>query len=240
MAATLAETMDNGAPPMPGELAALLQDTDVENIMMNALSQEDREILEDEDEDIEEPELDLNEEANTLMGVVQPQNSMAQGVVPSSRSASTQAAQSEDSPGGFSKKQLFLAVGLLLVTVIFVVIYKVSTGSKPEVPAAPTTQPDSTQSPVQSSIARYANDTLAATDLTTYVDSMTITKYIEIDKDACDFVFEGYAENARAFVKAYVTLEEYNTYRTGARVPVLYEQVTVDGKNYFMNVRLNI
>ena len=68
---------------------------------------------------------------------------------------------------------------------------------------------------------------------------MIIEKYIVLDKDACVFVFKGYAENARAFVTAYVDIDTYNRYKTGARVPVLYERISIDGTDYYMKVRVN-
>lgn len=127
----------------------------------------------------------------------------------------------------------YILIGVVLIAGILLVVllsnaFKGSDGStsnqaSPQTPALPT----------------FYADQLTATDACTYQDSMIIEKYIVLDKDACVFVFKGYAENARAFVTAYVDIDTYNRYKTGARVPVLYERISIDGTDYYMKVRVN-
>lgn len=143
--------------------------------------------------------------------------------------------EDDDVDGISINPKLFILIGIVICVVVAVIVIFVSQKSQPEASPAPTTSETA-----QDSIHRYANDILSPTDSQTYQDSMTINKYIEIVDDACLFVFEGYAENARAFVKAYVDIDTYNTYKVGARVPIIYEHITISGKDYYMKVRLNI
>ena len=131
-----------------------------------------------------------------------------------------------------NKKVLIVIAALAVIVVIVIII--ISSGAKTsETPPQPQTPAATT-----SKEHRYANDQIEPTDVIIYQDSMVIDKYFILDQDACTFVFEGYAENARAFIKAYVDLETYNKYKVGARVPVTYQRVTLSGKDYYMKVRI--
>lgn len=145
----------------------------------------------------------------------------------------------EEDSGLFKKINLkFLLIGvgaLLAILVIIVVVRKAANTSS----LVKTTAETPAVAQTSDSIKRFSNDTLVPTDGLIYEDSMTIDKYIEIDKDCCLYVFKGFAENARAFVKAYVSLDEYNTYKVGARIPILYKRITIEGTDYYMEVRLN-
>lgn len=134
------------------------------------------------------------------------------------------------------KNKMVLVVIAALAVIIILVIFIVSSGAKtPETPAQIQTPPAAA---TISQEHRYANDRVEPTDAIIYQDSMVISKYFILDQDACTFVFEGYAENARAFIKTYVDLETYNKYKVGARVPVTYQRVTLSGKDYYMKVRI--
>lgn len=144
---------------------------------------------------------------------------------------------SEEFNGLSINPKLFILIGVIVCAIVGVIIFFAGQNGQPE---TSSTVNASTSTPVQDSVHRYANDILTPTDTQTYQDSMTINKYIEIIDDSCLFVFEGYAENARAFIKAYVDIEAYNTYKIGARVPIIYERITLNGKDYYMKVRLNL
>lgn len=128
------------------------------------------------------------------------------------------------------KKYVLAAVAIIAVIVLVVIIVN---ANKSE----PTEQPIDSNSTGYTQNTFYA-DQLTLTDSQTYQDSMTIEKYIVLEEDACLFVFKGYAETARAFVTAYVDAETYNRYKTGARVPILYERITINSKDYYMKVRV--
>lgn len=147
---------------------------------------------------------------------------------------------SEEESNGLSiNPKLFMLIGVIVCAIVGAIVFFASQSDQHETSSTASASA-STSTPVQDSVHRYANDILTPTDTQTYQDSMTINKYIEIVDDSCLFVFEGYAENARAFVKAYVDIEAYNTYKVGARVPIIYERITLSGKNYYMKVRLNL
>lgn len=132
-------------------------------------------------------------------------------------------------------KQYAVAILILVVVVIGVVIFmNLSNKSEQTVIQQPTDN-QSTAAPVTN---KFKIDTVKQGTSNIWQDSMVIDKYIELDKEACLFVFEGYAENARAFIKAYVDLNTYNTYKTGARVSVTYEYVELQNTRYYINVEV--
>lgn len=135
-----------------------------------------------------------------------------------------------DQDDAHKAKMYLIAGGILLVVLVAIFLFKGVSKSK-------DTQSNNT--PVQaSSVERFFSDTLVATDIVTYQDIMTVEKYIVLDRDSCQYVFEGYAENARAFIKAYVDLDTYNLYKTGARISVTYERITLNNRDYYMKVRV--
>lgn len=130
------------------------------------------------------------------------------------------------------KKYVFAVVTIVAVLVLVIIIVN---ANKPK----PTEQPaDSNSNSTGYTQNAFYADQLSLTDTQTYQDSMTIEKYIVLEEDACLFVFKGYAETARAFVTAYVDADTYNRYKTGARVPILYEHITINSKDYYMKVRV--
>ena len=136
------------------------------------------------------------------------------------------------SPDSFKKK---LLAGLVIIAIIIIAAIFANLGNKSGNSEQNT--PSQSQS---SNTNTFYTDIMTLTDTQTYQDSMIIEKYIILDQDACIFVFRGYAENARAFVTAYVDIDTYNRYRTGARVPILYEHISISGEDYYMKVRVNI
>lgn len=144
--------------------------------------------------------------------------------------------ETEDSSDGSPvdiKKYLIAGVTLVAVIILAVILSNTFGKPKEKFPEQQTSQS------VGTSQSTFYADQLNTTDANTYQDSMVIEKYIILDQDACIFVFRGYAENARAFVTAYVDIDTYNRYKTGARVPILYERISISGEDYYMKVRVN-
>lgn len=142
---------------------------------------------------------------------------------------------SEDLADGGANFKKYIVAGAVIIAIITlaVVLSKAFEGSDKQ------PEPSTSTATISGSQSTFYADQLTSTDTTTYQDSMIIEKYIVLDQDACLFVFKGYAENARAFVTAYVDIDTYNRYKTGARVPVLYERLSVNGADYYMKVRVN-
>lgn len=142
----------------------------------------------------------------------------------------------EDHLAGINKTKLYIIAAVLLVLIIIVVMIVKVASAKSKDPGNPSM--NSSAATVVATEQKYSIDMVSVTDTQTYQDLMTIDKYIVLDKDACLYVFDGYAENARAFVKAYVDRNTYNIYRKGAKVAIIYEHITLEGKDYYMNVRV--
>ena len=134
----------------------------------------------------------------------------------------------------------FVLAGVAVVIIIIIIcISKASSSKKAAVTETSNSTTTSTVADVVTDASQtFYADTLSQNDVTVYRDVMTIDKYIVLYKDSCQYVFEGYAENARAFVKAYVDLDIYNRYKTGARVAITYERITLSGKDYYMKVEV--
>lgn len=251
---------NSGDMPRPGGFSQLLEDSDsfIDDMMRDAADSIGDLALDSADDEIDadaDVDIDMAAAGQELLDAVYNRSTDNDIAVSGGRrnnrrqsSSSTGAEEDDDveddgevGEEGLPKdslKKLIIGGIILLAAIVVVIILKVTLGSSKD--KGSNTQLANSSSQVNTvTSSRYANDILNSTDTVTYQDSMTITKYFELDKDSCVFVFEGYAENARAFVKAYVSLEDYNKYMVGARVPILYERITIEGKDYYMKVRLN-
>lgn len=254
------ESAQRATAPRPGEDYSALKDPNIVSMLRNAIKESEPEDA--KSSDIDEPEdmtlddedevLDMHAMANKIAPAV---GVSVTGKTESSTPVTTPLAEDknssmsdlddlsldkkdEDTDEPQNNKLKFIIAGIVFIIILaIVIIFKIKSSSEQQ---NSSTQSTSTTQQIESNIHKYSNDTLAVTDSQTYQDSMTISKYIEIIDDACLFVFEGYAENARAFVKAYVDIDTYNTYKVGARVPIIYNRITIGNKDYYMKVRLNI
>lgn len=145
--------------------------------------------------------------------------------------------KTESADSTTDKFKKYLIAGLAIVVLIILAGTFVKSCSADN---TTTTSKGSQAATTTATANTFYTDMLTYTDTQTYQDSMIVEKYIILDKDACLFVFEGYAENARAFVKTYVDIDTYNKYKTGARVPILYERISISGEDYYMKVRVNV
>lgn len=131
----------------------------------------------------------------------------------------------------------FILAGVAVVVIIVIIcISKAGSGKKKE-EASVNTSVVTSDTPVTNVTTFYA-DTLSQEDTERYQDTMVIDKCIELNSDSCQYIFSGYAENARAFIKFKVSLNTYNKYKTGARVAITYERITLNNKNYYMDVEV--
>lgn len=259
----VAATGPRGAPPMGSIDALFSADAPISDMLINSLtagSLENNTLLQDDsDEDFEDDTLDMNAAGAAVakaMGISEQGDSLQNtsttedlsvannlsGWSDASDESNDNDSADDESPFRINTKYIIVGVVIIFVIFLIVLIGKIRTSKSladdQKVKSGVSTN-TSVVSQEVSDTQRFGNDRLTPTDGLIYEDSMTISKYIEINKDCCLFVFEGYAENARAFVRAYVSLEEYNKYRVGARVPILYEHITLEGKDYYMKVRLN-
>lgn len=209
----------------------------------------------DEELDIDE-EMDLNSLAQNMSQAIDPEPQSADSMSKvqlmkptgldqnladlSSEEESEDTEEEEDEeenlllPDNKSNNKILIIAGIIVAIIIVVVIIINAAGGSDTSSSTPQTSQPVSSAPSN----RYANDQLTPTDSVTYQDSMVIEKYFVLEQDSCTFIFEGYAEHARAFIKASVDLETYNKYKVGARVPITYERVTLNGKDYYMKVRI--
>lgn len=243
---TLLDSMHNSEQnnriPEPGScLSAISEDEDISALLADigdpyAMDYSNEEYEEEEEEE-DVPE-SLDALVRNLPAELQPDPPPDQ---PQREEASDDTADNdepedaEDTTGSTETFRKYLLLAIIAI-IIIVVIVMISKGVK----SIKASSASTSDSEVTSTAATFFADQLSLTDGTTYQDSMTIEKYIELDQDSCLFVFKGYAENARAFVTAYVDINTYNQYKTGARVPILYEHITINGEDYYMKVRLNV
>lgn len=131
----------------------------------------------------------------------------------------------------------YLIAGLILVAIVVVILIVKASSSKKQTAATstPTTQ---TETPVVTNEQKFYADTLDLADTKVYTDTMTIDKYIVLSQDSCQYVFEGYAENARSFVRTAVDLNTYNLYKKGARVQITYRHINLNNKEYYIEVEV--
>lgn len=253
--------------PAPGESIRLLADEDLAEALQEALVEHDKTDITDVEEDLididDDMEINMHADANkfaSAFGVSPTGKSKVSQISADTKSELPQAdkelnlasVDSHEATDNESEQiddaeevvhnqkniKTYLIGGAILAAIIIVIAVISSLVDKSD-EKQPEQEP-SVESQTNTAIPeRYGNDQLAPTDSLTYQDSMTIDKYIEIDADSCVFVFTGYAENARAFVKAYVDIDTYNLYKIGARVPILYEHITIGDKDYYMKVRVN-
>lgn len=262
----LNQSIGIGAAPSVGSVGSLLGPSNLDDIRKRLQSPSDEQTLlsqantlqemsagigEDEDdemlgidEELElETEIDMKPLAQEMMNVVEAPEPAKQTSTPTPASApedetscteednyevedEEESSSYESQPQKSNNKILLIVAALVVLVVVIFVIFKPSG----------TTQASTTQG--QPSVNKYANDQITPTDGTTYQDSMVIDKYFILEQDTCIFIFEGYAENARAFIQASVDIDTYNKYKIGARVPVIYERVELSGKQYYMKVRI--
>lgn len=235
---TLLDSMHNSEQanemPRPGSrLSAISQDEDIEALLADITGSPTVDLYDEEDaEDVDVPE-SLDAIVRNLPAELQP-DSEPKKEESKSDDASDDLEEPEEAEeltqsSGTPKKYIMIMVVILAVLILVVIIGAV----------AKKKEPTNTSTPGIVAPTTFYADQLTLTDGVTYQDSMVVEKYIELDQDACVFVFRGYAEQARAFVTAYVDIDTYNRYKTGARVPILYEHITINGEDYYMKVRLN-
>ncbi len=229
----------NNETPRPGSrLSAISPEEDISTLLAYITDSPTVDLYEDEGE--EEEEADVPESLDALVRnlptELQPDPAPSEKEPESEDNLNdlSDADDNDDPEGvvasiGMPKKYLLIIAAVLIIVIIAVIISAIAKKKEP------VDENVSSNAPT----AFYA-DQLTLTDGVTYQDSMTIEKYIELDQNACLFVFKGYAEQARAFVTAYVDINTYNQYKTGARVPILYEHITINGEDYYMKVRLNL
>lgn len=257
----VAATGPRGAPPVGSIDALFSADAPISDMLIDSLTAGSLESItslqDDPDDDFEEDTLNMNASRAAMakaMGISE-QGDFFQNPPPtkdlsvandlsewSDTSDESDNSDSEDDESPFKIKPKYIIVGVAILFVILLIAIIANSCTSKSLADNKNVKSDANTSVASQEVSdtqRFANDRLTPTDGVIYEDSMTISKYIEISKDCCLFVFEGYAENARAFVRAYVSLEEYNKYKIGARVPILYEHITLEGKDYYMKVRLN-
>lgn len=145
--------------------------------------------------------------------------------------------ETEDDRTETSHKKYIIAGLILVVIVVITLIVKSATASKKqEEVSQPMAQPET---PVVSDEQKFYADVIELSDQVVYQDTMTIDKYIVLTKDSCQYVFEGYAENARAFVQTEVDLDTYNLYKKGARVQITYRHINLNDKEYYIEVEVH-
>lgn len=145
--------------------------------------------------------------------------------------------ETEDDKTETSYKKYIIAGLILVAIVVITLIVKSATASKKqEEVSQPVAQPET---PVVSDEQKFYADVIELSDQVVYQDTMTIDKYIVLTKDSCQYVFEGYAENARAFVQTEVDLDTYNLYKKGARVQITYRHINLNDKEYYIEVEVH-
>lgn len=164
------------------------------------------------------------------------QSSTASGSDETSKVANV-SGEEEDTEAPKPNYKMYLIAGLILVAIVVVILVVKASSSKKQT-AATSTPITQTETPVVTNEQKFYADTLDLADTKVYTDTMTIDKYIVLSQDSCQYIFEGYAENARAFVRTAVDLKTYNLYKKGARVQITYRHINLNSKEYYIEVEV--